>query len=120
MSKTGTDNAYSAHIKVKETTRKTTQENVMDVWIETTNGTLVKASATTHISMRQTDSGWDVSVSASAAPAPFAAGLADKAAARTVRNTLALSMSTASNAETPQVVVYEAEDLSVSCYTLAA
>ena len=92
----------------------------MDVWIETTAGTLVKASATTHISMRQTESGWDVSVSASAAPAPFATGLADKAAARTVRNTLALSMSTASTAEAPQVVVYDDQDLSVASYTLAA
>lgn len=92
----------------------------MDVWIETTNGTLVKASATTHISMRKSDSGWDVSVSASAAPAPFASGLADKDTARVVRNTLALSMSTASHAEEPQVVVYDEEALSVSCYTLAA
>ncbi|WP_422759074.1 hypothetical protein [Paenarthrobacter sp. C1] len=92
----------------------------MDVWIETTAGTLVKASSTTHISMRQSDSGWDVSVSASAAPAPFATGLADKDAARSVRNTLALSMSTAANAKEPQVVVYDDQDLRVSCYTLAA
>ncbi|MET4144026.1 hypothetical protein [Arthrobacter sp. UYCo732] len=94
----------------------------MDVWIETTAGTLVKASATTHITMRQNDktSSWDVSVSASAAPAPFATGLADKEAARSVRNTLALSMSTASSAEAPQVVVYDDEDLSVNSYTLAA
>ncbi len=90
------------------------------VWIETTAGTLVKASATTHISMRKAENGWDVSVSASAAPAPFATGLADREAARTVRNTLALSMSTASSAERPQVVVYDDEDLSVTCYTLAA
>jgi hypothetical protein len=107
-------------MKGKETNRKTTQENVMDVWIETTAGTLVKASSTTHISMRQTDSGWDVSVSASAAPAPFATGLADKDTARTVRNTLALGMSTASSAEAPQVVVYDDENLTVSSYTLAA
>ncbi|MBG0738686.1 hypothetical protein IV500_04525 [Paeniglutamicibacter antarcticus] len=93
----------------------------MDVWIETTAGTLVKASATTHISMRQTDnSKWYVSVSASAAPAEFATGLADKEAARTVRNTLALSMSTASSAEEPQVVVYDDQDRSVTSYTLAA
>jgi hypothetical protein len=93
----------------------------MDVWIETTAGTLVKASATTHIVMRQSEkSGWEVSVSASAAPAPFATGLADKSAARAVRNTLALSMSTASTAETPQVVGYDDQDLVVTCYDLAA
>lgn len=93
----------------------------MDVWIETTAGTLVKASSTTHISMRKSEKdGWDVSVSASAAPAPFATGLADRDAARTVRNTLALSMSTASTAGTPQVVVYDDENLSVTSYTLAA
>ena len=92
----------------------------MDVWIETTSGTLVKASATTHISMRQAETGWDVCVSASAAPAPFATGLADKAAARTVRNTLALKMSTAADAQTPQVVVYNDQDLSVSCCPISA
>lgn len=94
----------------------------MDVWIETTAGTLVKASATTHITMRENEkkTGWDVSVSASAAPAPFATGLADKDAARTVRNKLALSMSTASEAEAPQVVVYDDQERSVTAYTLAA
>jgi hypothetical protein len=93
----------------------------MDVWIETTAGTLVKASATTHISMRKTEkSGWEVSVSASAAPAPVATGLADQSAARTVRNTLALSMSTAKAAKTPQVVAYDADSLSVTSYDLAA
>lgn len=93
----------------------------MDVWIETTAGTLVKASATTHITMRDTEkSGWEVSVSASAAPAPVASGLADKAAARRVRNTLALSMSTAKAAAAPQVVVYDAEDQVVASYDLAA
>lgn len=94
----------------------------MDVWIETTAGTLVKASATTHITMRENEkkTAWDVSVSASAAPAPFATGLADKAAARTVRNRLALSMSTASEAESPQVVAYDEQEHSVVSYTLAA
>ncbi|ACL42365.1 hypothetical protein Achl_4414 (plasmid) [Pseudarthrobacter chlorophenolicus A6] len=94
----------------------------MDVWIETTQGTLVKASATTHITMREMkDSGnWEVSVSASAAPAPVASGLADKAAARTVRNTLALSMSTAKDASTPQVVAYDDQERSVTTYNLAA
>lgn len=94
----------------------------MDVWIETTQGTLVKASATTHITMREmTDkTGWEVSVSASAAPAPVASGLADKDAARTVRNKLALSMSTASEAESPQVVVYDDQENAVTSYTLAA
>lgn len=92
----------------------------MDVWIETTAGTLVKASAATHIVMRDNGNGWEVSVSASAAPAPVATGLADKAAARTVRNTLALRMSTAKTAETPQVVAYDDQSASVTCYDLAA
>lgn len=92
----------------------------MDVWIETIQGTLVKASSTTHITMRENDKkGWEVSVSASAAPAAFATGLADKAAARAVRNTLALSMSTAATAKTPQVVVYDDEECSVTCTALS-
>lgn len=119
--KTGTDSGLSAHIEGKEATRNTSQETVMDVWIETTAGTLVKASATTHISMRETEkSGWEVCVSASAAPAPVASGLADRTAARTVRNTLALSMSTAKGARTPQVVAYDCEDRTVTSYDLAA
>lgn len=92
----------------------------MDVWIETAAGNLVKASAMTHISMREHDNTWEVCVSASAAPAPFASGLTNQLAARKVRNTLAISMSTAAAALKPQLISYDAQALSVVCSDLDA
>lgn len=91
----------------------------MDVWIETAAGNLVKASSITHIVMRESSPNvWEVSVSASAAPAPFATGLASQAVARTVRNTLALQLSTAAEATQPQVLIYDGETCAVTSCTL--
>lgn len=93
----------------------------MDVWIETAAGSLVMAPSMTHIAMRETTPGvWEVSVSASAAPAAFATGLTDRAAARSIRNALALRLHSAKQADTPQVVAYDQQSHVVDCYDLAA
>lgn len=93
----------------------------MDVWIETAAGSLVMAPSMTHIAMREAGAGqWEVSVSASAAPAPFATGLKDKAAARSIRNALALRLHDAKQAASPQVIAYDQDSATVDCFDLAA
>lgn len=93
----------------------------MDMWIETVAGSLVKADSVTHVVVREnTGTGtWDVSVSASAAPALFASS-ADEASAKLVRNNLVIRMAAGNPGDGAHIIAYTAAEKAVSAYGLAA
>jgi hypothetical protein len=93
----------------------------MDMWIETVAGSLVKADSVTHVVVRENPAShtWDVSVSASAAPALFAAA-ADEASAKRVRNNLVIRLAAGNPGDGACIVGYTAADGTVSAYGLAA
>lgn len=93
----------------------------MNMWIETIAGSLVKADSVTHVVVRQNADTrtWDVSVSASAAPALF--GSADtEDAARTIRNSLVIQLAAGNPGDGARVIQFNADDRAVSAYGLAA
>lgn len=93
----------------------------MDMWIETAAGSLVKADSVTHVVVRENTatSTWDVSVSASAAPALFASA-ADEPSAKRVRNSLVIQMAAGNPGKGAHIIAYAAAEQSVSAYGLAA
>jgi hypothetical protein len=93
----------------------------MDLWIETIAGSLVKADSVTHVVVRENTAGnsWDVSVSASAAPALFASA-ATEADAKKIRNSLVIQLAAGSPESGARIIQFCADDRSVSAYGLAA
>ncbi|MEH0110598.1 hypothetical protein V6N00_12880 [Tersicoccus sp. MR15.9] len=77
-------------------------------WIETVAGTLVQD--VTHIAVvhqdRQSDP-WEVTVSASSAPASFATGLESRTVARALQRRLAAAITTADTAPVPMLITFE-------------
>lgn len=84
----------------------------MNTWIETANGNLLNAAEMNAIVVTETTPGglWEVGVATGAAPSPFATGLADRSAARAVRNALAVAVSTSSRDETAVAVYFDSVD----------
>jgi hypothetical protein len=93
----------------------------MDLWIETIAGSLVKADSVTHVVVRENpaEKTWDVSVSASAAPALFASA-ATEAEAKEIRNSLVIELAAGNPGAGARIVQFSAEGQSVSAYGLAA
>ena len=93
----------------------------MDMWIETVAGSLVKADSVTHVVIRENTgtSTWDVSVSASAAPALFAS-TEDETSARKLRNSLVIQMAGGNPRDGAHIIAYAAAEQAVSAYGLAA
>lgn len=93
----------------------------MDMWIETVAGSLVKADSVTHVVIRENaaTNTWEVSVSASAAPALFASAV-DEQAAKRVRNSLVIQLAAGNPGEGAQIIAYTAAEQAVCAYGLAA
>lgn len=93
----------------------------MDLWIETVAGSLVKAVAVTHVVVRENAAAgtWEVSVSASAAPALFASA-PDEATARSVRNCLVIELAVGNPDKGARIIQFAADTGSVYGYGLAA
>lgn len=92
----------------------------MDTWIETAAGNLVRATSIVILVRRETASDkWEVCVSAAAAPAAFATGIADEAMARRIRNALAVKLS-APGAPFTSAVRYDPDAGSVALIDLEA
>jgi hypothetical protein len=93
----------------------------MDMWIETIAGSLVKADSVTHVVVRENPAAkaWEVSVSASAAPALFASADTE-VDAKKIRNSLVIQLAMGGPASGARIVQFCADDRSVSAYELAA
>lgn len=80
----------------------------MEAWIESAAGNLLSASSVNNIKVSETTPGgeWEVSAGTDAKTAPFAKGLANREAARKVRNELAVAIAEACKADAVQMISY--------------
>lgn len=90
----------------------------MAAWIQTTAGSLIRGEAVTHVSVRQTPTGWEVGVSAAAAPAAFAS-LDTLDAANMVRNRIAMELDLANAQSDPALIAWAEDKVNVSMLAVA-